>query len=315
MAYPNLLKPLDIGVTTLRNRVLMGSMHTALEETKGGYTKMAKFFGARAKGGVGLIVTGGVSPDMAGRVHVFAGKMTKTSEAVPYREVTDAVHEEGGKICMQILHAGRYAYSPMAVQPSSTKSPITPWWAKAWPLPQWGVDRTIRHFAHCAALAKEAGFDGVEVMGSEGYLINEFLAEHTNKRTDKWGGPYPQRMQFPLEIVKAVRKAVGDDFIVIYRLSMLDLVARGSSIEEIEALAEAMAQPGMANIINTGIGWHESRVPTIATCVPRAAYGFVTKHIREHLRSKNLNIPLVAVNRINTPEIAESVLADGVADM
>eukprot|EP01059_Diplonema_ambulator_P003865 TRINITY_DN13562_c0_g2_i1.p1 TRINITY_DN13562_c0_g2~~TRINITY_DN13562_c0_g2_i1.p1 ORF type:complete len:687 (+),score=270.71 TRINITY_DN13562_c0_g2_i1:45-2105(+) len=315
MSYPHLLKPLDLGFTTLRNRVLMGSMHTSLEETKGGYSKMARFFAERAKGGVGVIVTGGVAPDHHGKVHAMAGKMSKMSEALPYREVTKAVHEEGGAICMQILHSGRYSYSPFGVQPSSTKSPITPWWAKAWPLPNFGVNATIDHFANCAVLAREAGFDGVEIMGSEGYLINEFLVEHTNHRKDKWGGPYNNRMEFPLQIIKETRKRVGKDFIIIFRLSMLDLIEKGSSYEEILQLAEAVAQPGMADIINTGIGWHEARIPTIATKVPRGAYTWVTAAVRQHLRSKGLNVPLVAVNRINTPELAEDVLAKGEADM
>eukprot|EP01063_Lacrimia_lanifica_P011504 TRINITY_DN18265_c0_g1_i1.p1 TRINITY_DN18265_c0_g1~~TRINITY_DN18265_c0_g1_i1.p1 ORF type:complete len:685 (+),score=302.44 TRINITY_DN18265_c0_g1_i1:66-2120(+) len=313
--YPHLLKPLDLGFTTVRNRVLMGSMHTSLEETKGGYSKMAKFFGERAKGGVGLIVTGGVAPDIHGKVHAFAGKMNSLKEAKPYREVTDAVHQEGGKIAMQILHSGRYSYSPYGVQPSSTKSPISPWWAKAWPLPNFGVEKTISNFAHCAVMAREAGFDGVEVMGSEGYLINEFIATHTNKRNDKWGGEYSQRIQFPLEVLRRTREAVGKDFIIIYRLSMLDLIKKGSTMEEVNLLAELIAKEGLADIINSGIGWHEARIPTIQTKVPRAAFTPVTKMVRDHLRGKGLNIPLVAVNRINTPEVAEKVLADGEADM
>eukprot|EP01064_Diplonema_japonicum_P023146 TRINITY_DN33600_c0_g1_i1.p1 TRINITY_DN33600_c0_g1~~TRINITY_DN33600_c0_g1_i1.p1 ORF type:complete len:687 (+),score=192.00 TRINITY_DN33600_c0_g1_i1:46-2106(+) len=315
MAFPNLLKPLDLGFTTIRNRVLMGSMHTSLEETKGGYSKMAKFFGERAKGGVGIIVTGGVAPDMCGKVHGLAGKMSTLSEALPYREVTKAVHDEGGAICMQILHSGRYSYSPIGVQPSSTKSPISPWWAKAWQLPQFGINRTISNFVNCAVLAKEAGFDGVEIMGSEGYLINQFLVQHTNHRTDQWGGDYKNRMEFPLRIIRETRKAVGDDFIIIFRLSMLDLIEKGSTIEEVEQLAEAVAQPGMADIINTGIGWHEARIPTIATKVPRGAFSWVTGHMRKHLQAEGLNVPLVAVNRINTPEMAEQIIESGEADM
>eukprot|EP00754_Rhynchopus_humris_P029771 Rhum_TRINITY_DN15234_c1_g4::Rhum_TRINITY_DN15234_c1_g4_i3::g.145493::m.145493/K00219/fadH; 2,4-dienoyl-CoA reductase (NADPH2) len=313
--YQHLLAPLDLGFTTLRNRVVMGSMHTGLEETAGGYSKMAKFFALRAKGGAGLIVTGGVAPDAFGKVHQFAGKMSTTAEAKPYKEVTSAVHSEGGKICMQILHSGRYAYSPMGVQPSNTKSPISPWWAKAWPLPDWGVRRTIDNFATCAALAQEAGFDGVEIMGSEGYLLNEFLVGRTNKRTDQWGGSYENRMRFPLEVIKAVRARVGRDFIIIYRLSMLDLVEDGSSVEEVLQLAEEVSKPGMADIINTGIGWHEARVPTIQTKVPRAAFSWVTQRVKTHLNEKGVTVPLVAVNRINTPEVAEEILSSGEADM
>ena len=309
------MAPLDLGFTTLRNRVLMGSMHTSLEETAGGYSKMAKFFGERAKGEVGLIVTGGVAPDHFGKVHGMASKMTRASDARPYREVTNAVHQEGGKIALQILHSGRYSYSPFGVQPSDTKSPISPWWAKAWPLPEWGIHQTIENFANTAALARDAGFDGVEIMGSEGYLINEFIAKQTNHRTDGWGGSYENRIRFPLEIIKATRKKVGDDFIIIFRLSMLDLVSKGSSIEEIERLAEEVSKPGMANILNTGIGWHEARVPTIQTKVPRAAFSWVTERVKTHLNEKGYSIPLVAVNRINTPEVAESILENGEADM
>eukprot|EP01061_Rhynchopus_euleeides_P021876 TRINITY_DN35703_c0_g1_i1.p1 TRINITY_DN35703_c0_g1~~TRINITY_DN35703_c0_g1_i1.p1 ORF type:complete len:721 (+),score=321.85 TRINITY_DN35703_c0_g1_i1:262-2163(+) len=245
----------------------------------------------------------------------MGAKMTRASDARPYREVTDAVHQEGGKIALQILHSGRYSYSPFGVQPSDTKSPISPWWAKAWPLPDWGVHKTIENFATTAMLAKDAGFDGVEIMGSEGYLINEFLTQQTNHRTDSWGGEYENRMRFPLEILRETRKKVGDDFIVIFRLSMLDLVERGSSLEEVQRLAEEVAKPGMADIINTGIGWHEARVPTIQTKVPRAAFSWVTQRVKSHLTSKGLNIPLVAVNRINTPEVAESILEKGEADM
>eukprot|EP01060_Flectonema_neradi_P005428 TRINITY_DN13621_c0_g1_i1.p1 TRINITY_DN13621_c0_g1~~TRINITY_DN13621_c0_g1_i1.p1 ORF type:complete len:714 (+),score=168.47 TRINITY_DN13621_c0_g1_i1:73-2142(+) len=313
--FPRLLQPLDLGFTELRNRVLMGSMHTSLEETQGGYSKMARFFGERAKGGTGLIVTGGVAPDHHGKVHAMASKMTTRADSRPYREVTKAVHDEGSKICLQILHSGRYSYSPIGVQPSNTKSPISPWWSKAWPMPEFMINKTIDNFANCASLAREANFDGVEIMGSEGYLINEFLVKHTNKRSDEWGGDYDHRMRFPLEIIKKTREAVGRDFIIIYRLSMLDLIEKGSSLEEVCALAEKIAQPGMADIINTGIGWHEARIPTIATKVPRGAYSWVTKVIRDHLHSKGLHVPVVAVNRINTPEVAEQILHDGEADM
>ena len=313
--FPRLMQPLDLGFTELKNRVLMGSMHTSLEESKGGYSKMAKFFGERAKGGTGLIVTGGIAPDHYGKVHAMASKLTSMAEARPYREVTKAVHEEGSKICMQILHSGRYSYSPIGFQPSNTKSPISPWWSKAWPMPEFMVDKTISNFVNCAALAREANFDGVEIMGSEGYLINEFLVKHTNKRGGPWGGDYEHRMRFPLEIIKKTRETVGRDFIIIYRLSMLDLIENGSSLEEVCELAEKIAQPGMADIINTGIGWHEARIPTIATKVPRSAFSWVTKKVRDHLHSKGLHVPLVAVNRINTPGVAEKILEDGEADM
>eukprot|EP01062_Namystynia_karyoxenos_P073012 TRINITY_DN6973_c0_g1_i1.p1 TRINITY_DN6973_c0_g1~~TRINITY_DN6973_c0_g1_i1.p1 ORF type:complete len:696 (+),score=226.32 TRINITY_DN6973_c0_g1_i1:109-2196(+) len=315
--YPNLLKPLQLASgVTLRNRVLMGSMHTSLEEAPNGFPKMAKFFGDRARGGVGIIVTGGIGPDHFGKVHPKAAKMSTAKEAREYREVTQAVHDEGGLIVMQILHSGRYAYSPIGVQPSPTKSPISPWWAKAWPLPGFGVEHTISNFVRCATLAKEAGFDGVEIMGSEGYLINQFLVEHTNRRSDQWGGPYEQRMRFPLEILRRTREAVGRDFIIVFRLSMLDLIERGSSEEEVLQLAERLCTGDHpVDILNTGIGWHEARIPTIATKVPRAAFSWVTQRVRSHLRSKGIDTPLVAVNRINTPEVAESIIAEGEADM
>lgn len=314
--YTKLLEPLDLGFTTLRNRVLMGSMHTSLEEESGGMAKMAKFFAARARGGVGVIVTGGIGPDHFGKVHLKAAKMSTAAEAREYREVTQAVHDEGGKIVMQILHSGRYAYSPIGVQPSSGKSPITPWWCKAWPLPAAGVEMTVKNFVRCAQLAREAGFDGVEIMGSEGYLINQFLVQHTNKRTDQWGGEYESRMRFPLEVVRRTREAVGKDFIIVFRLSMLDLVARGSTEEEILALAKRLCTgEHTVDILNTGIGWHEARIPTIATKVPRAAFTFVTARFRGLLRAEGIETPLVAVNRINTPEVAEGVLSRGEADM
>ena len=303
--YPNLLKPLDLGFTTLKNRVLMGSMHTGLEE--GDPHKMAKFFAERAKGQVGLIVTGGVAPNRSGWTKPFAGKLTNNKEVKFHKVVTEAVHKEGGKICMQILHAGRYAYIPFNVAPSTSKSPITPF--KARRMPNFLINWTINDFVRTAALAQKAGYDGVEIMGSEGYLINEFLVERTNKRTDKWGGSYENRMRFALEIVKKTKAKVGNEFIIIFRLSMLDLVESGSSWEEIVLLAKELEKAGVT-IINTGIGWHEARVPTISTRVPRAAFTWVTKKMR-----KEVSIPLVTTNRINTPELAEKVLAQGDADM
>ncbi|MEO9802462.1 MAG: NADPH-dependent 2,4-dienoyl-CoA reductase [Reichenbachiella sp.] len=305
--YPHLFEPLDLGFTTLKNRALMGSMHTGLEETKNGFERMATYFGERARGGVGLIVTGGVSPNRQGWVAPFSARMTKSSHARQHQIVADRVHEHGGKICMQILHAGRYGYHPINVAPSAIKSPISPF--KPFGLSERGIQTTISDFARCAALAKEAGYDGVEVMGSEGYLINQFIAQHTNKRTDRWGGSYENRMRFPIEIVKAVRKAVGDDFIIIYRLSMLDLIPQGSDWIEVVQLAKEIEKAG-ATIINTGIGWHEARIPTIATMVPRGAFTWVTKKMKGEV-----NIPLITTNRINKPEVAEQILADGHADM
>lgn len=285
----------------------MGSMHTGLEETKNGFERMATYFGERAKGGVGLIVTGGVSPNRQGWVAPFSARMTKTIHAKKHRIVTERVHEHDGKICMQILHAGRYGYHPLNVGPSAIKSPITPF--KPFALSERGIRTTIIDFARCAALAKEAGYDGVEVMGSEGYLINQFIAQHTNKRTDRWGGSYENRMRFPIEVVKAVRKAVGEDFIIIYRLSMLDLVPQGSDWTEVVQLAKEIEKAG-ATIINTGIGWHEARIPTIATMVPRGAFTWVTRKMKGEV-----NIPLITTNRINMPDVAENILASGDADM
>jgi 2,4-dienoyl-CoA reductase (NADPH2) len=305
--YPKLLKPLDLGFTTLRNRVLMGSMHTGLEEAKDGFKKMAAYYGERAKGGVGLIVTGGIAPDVFGKVQPFAAKLSNDREVEEHKVITKAVHENGGKICMQILHAGRYAYSPLQIAPSRIKAPISKF--KPLPLPSFGVSKTIKNYVRCALLAQKAGYDGVEVMGSEGYLINQFIVTRTNKRTDKWGGSYEQRIQFPVAIVKRIREAVGENFIIIYRLSMLDLIEGGSSWEEIVGLAKAIEKAG-ATIINTGIGWHEARIPTIGTMVPRAAFSFVTKKLKG-----SVSIPLCTTNRINTPEVAEKVLDEGCADM
>ncbi len=305
--YPHLLEPLDLGFTKLRNRVLMGSMHTGLEEGHDGGAAMAAFFAARARGGAGLIVTGGVSPNFSGRVNPVSAWLAFPWQVGSHRRATEAVHSEGGKIALQILHAGRYAYLPLSVAPSRLRSPITPFTPRA--LSSGGVERTIGAYVHCARLAKKAGYDGVEIMGSEGYLINEFIATRTNKRSDAWGGSYENRIRFPVEIVRRVREAVGADFIIIYRLSMLDLVDDGSNWDEIVQLGKAVEEAG-ATIVNTGIGWHEARVPTIATMVPRAAFIEVTRRMRKELR-----VPVVATNRINTPEVAEGLLADGVADM
>jgi 2,4-dienoyl-CoA reductase (NADPH2) len=305
--YPHLLSPLDLGFTVLKNRALMGSMHTGLEEEKDGFERMAAYFAERARGGVGLIVTGGIAPNRAGWVSPFSAKLSTRREMRRHRLIPAAVHAEGGKICLQILHAGRYGYHPLAVAPSAIKSPISPF--KPWALSGGGVERTIRAFVRTAALAQEAGYDGVEIMGSEGYLINQFIVAKTNKRKDQWGGAYEQRIRFPLEIVRRTRAAVGRDFIIIYRLSMLDLVEGGSTWEEVELLAREIERAG-ATIINTGIGWHEARVPTIATMVPRGGFSWVTQRLMGQV-----SIPLIATNRINTPEKAEAILAAGQADM
>ena len=306
-AFPHLLAPLDLGFTTLRNRTLMGSMHTGLEEMPNGFERMAAFFAERARGGVGLIVTGGVGPNEEGCVRAGAAKLSTPEEAEEHKVVTQAVHEAGGKICMQILHAGRYAYSPQLIAPSAIQAPINPFTPRE--LDEEGIEKQIRDFATCASLAQQAGYDGVEIMGSEGYFINQFLVAHTNHRTDRWGGSYENRMRLPVEIVRRVREAVGPNFIIIYRLSMLDLIEGGSSWDEVVMLAKAIEQAG-ATLINTGIGWHEARIPTIATKVPRAAFTKVTAKLRGQV-----GIPLVTTNRINTPEIAEQVLAEGDADM
>ncbi|MEK8087874.1 NADPH-dependent 2,4-dienoyl-CoA reductase [Aquabacterium sp. A3] len=309
--YPHLLSPLDLGFTTLKNRVLMGSMHTGLEDGRD-LSKLAAYFRERAEGGVGLIVTGGFAPNIAGWVKPLAGRMSSASSARRHQVVTRAVHEAGGKIAMQILHAGRYAYHPFAVAPSRIKSPISPF--TPFELSAAGVERQIRAFVDSAVRAREAGYDGVEIMGSEGYFINEFLARHTNQRTDAWGGDYSQRMRLPIEIVRRTREAVGPDFILIYRLSMIDLVPEGSTWAEVRQLGVAIAQAG-ATIINTGIGWHEARVPTIATSVPRAAFAWVTAKLKQDFAEAGIHIPLVTSNRINTPATAEMVLAGGYADM
>ena len=306
-AYPHLLAPLDLGFVTLKNRVLMGSMHTGLEEESDGFERMAAFFGERAKGGVGLIVTGGFSPNLSGRLSPNASQLSFPWQVSKHRLVTEAVHREGGRICLQILHGGRYSYHPLAVAPSRLKAPITPFKPRA--LTRWGIKKTVADYARTARLAQKAGYDGVEVMGSEGYLINQFIAPRTNKRDDEWGGPFENRIRFPVEIVRRVREATGPNFIIIFRLSMLDLVEEGSTWEEVVALAKAIEAAG-ATIINTGIGWHEARIPTIATMVPRAAFTWVTQRMKGEVK-----IPLITTNRINNPQTAEDVLARGDADM
>jgi len=311
-AYPHLFAPLDLGFVRLPNRVLMGSMHTGMEDGRKHFPAMAAYFAERARGGVGLMVTGGFAPNVAGWVKPFAGTLATSGAARRHRLVTDAVHTEGGRIALQILHTGRYGYHPFCVAPSRIKSPISPFAPRE--LSARGIERQIRAFVRCAVLAREAGYDGVEVMGSEGYLINQFLVTHTNHRTDEWGGAYENRMRLAVEIVSRVREAVGPDFIVIYRLSMIDLIPDGSSWPEVVQLAKAVAKAG-ATIINTGIGWHEARVPTIATSVPRGAFAWVTKMMRAELQAAGVDIPLVTSNRINTPEVAEQLLADGSADM
>ncbi len=305
--YPHLLEPLDLGFTTLRNRTLMGSMHTGLEDRKKNFPRLARYFAERAAGGCGLMVTGGFAPNIEGWLAPFASTLNTKSAAKSHRQITAAVHENDGKIALQILHAGRYGYHPLNVSASRIRSPITPFTPRE--LSSKGVDRQIKAYANCAALARDAGYDGVEVMGSEGYFINQFLVTHTNKRTDKWGGPYTNRMQLPVEIVSRVREAVGPDFIIVYRLSMLDLIEDGQTWEEVVMLAKAIEAAG-ATIINTGVGWHEARVPTIATSVPRAAFAWVTQKMKAEV-----SIPLCTTNRINDPAVAEQILADGAADM
>ena len=305
--YQNLLKPLKVGNLSIKNRVLMGSMHTGMEDERNGFAGMAAFYAARARGGVGIIVTGGFAPNRAGWVKPFAEKLSNLKEAKKHHLITGAVHAEGGLICMQILHVGRYGYHPFTVSASAIKSPITPFKPRA--LSNRGVLSTIKDFVKCATLAQEAGYDGVEIMGSEGYLINQFISTHTNKRTDEWGGSYENRIRLALEIVRQTRAAVGPDFILIFRLSMLDLIEKGSTWEEVVLLAKALENAGVS-MISTGIGWHEARIPTIAAMVPRASFTWVTKKLREEV-----SVPLITCNRINTPEIAEEVLSRGDADM
>jgi 2,4-dienoyl-CoA reductase (NADPH2) len=305
--FPHLLQPLDLGFVTLKNRVLMGSMHTGLEEEKDGFRRMAAYYAARAAGGVGLIVTGGVAPNRSGWVAPFSLRLASRSQVRDHTMITEAVHAADGRICMQILHAGRYGYHPLCVAPTSIKAPINRFKPRA--LSNRGILSTMADFVKCAGLAREAGYDGVEIMGSEGYLINQFIAKKTNRREDEWGGSFDNRIRFPLEIVRGVRKAVGEDCIIIFRLSMLDLVKGGSTWAEIVRLAKEIERAG-ATIINTGIGWHEARVPTIATMVPRAGFAWVTRRLMGEV-----TIPLVTTNRINMPEVAEAVLAEGCGDM
>ena len=307
MNYPHLFAPLSLGHVTLPNRILMGSMHTGLEDKAGDYDKLAAYFAERARGGVGLMVTGGIAPSIRGWLKPFGGRLSMPWHKPRHRKLTNAVHAEGGLICMQILHAGRYGYHPLSVAPSKIKSPITPFTPSA--LSSRGVERTIGDFVQCARLAQDAGYDGVEVMGSEGYLINQFIAARTNQRSDAWGGDAHKRMRLPIEIVRRTREAVGKNFIIIYRLSMLDLVDGGQDWDEIVVLAKAIEAAG-ASIINTGIGWHEARVPTIVTSVPRGGFAWVTKKLKGEVA-----IPLITTNRINMPDVAEGILADGAADM
>jgi 2,4-dienoyl-CoA reductase (NADPH2) len=305
--YPHLLAPLDLGFTTLRNRVIMGSMHTGLEDRFFNYPKLAAYFRERAKGGVGLIVTGGISPSRQGWLLPLGGTLNSLFDVPNHRKVTSAVHEEGGKILMQILHAGRYGYQPFVVSASAIKSPISKF--KPRELDEKGILRTISDYVRCAELAKKAGYDGIEIMGSEGYLLNQFLCARTNRRTDHWGGSIENRMRLPVEIVKQVREAVGGDFIIMYRHSLLDLVEGGNTWDDVVAVAKALEKAGV-NIINTGIGWHEARVPTIVTSVPRAAFRSLAGQLR-----KEIGIPVVASNRINMPAEAEDIIANGDADM
>lgn len=307
MPYPNLLKPLDLGFTTLKNRVLMGSMHTGLEDKSGDFPRLAAYFAERAKGGVGLMVTGGFSPNVVGWLAPFSSMLRFGFQVKRHQQVTAAVHEHDSKICLQILHAGRYGYHPLIVSASKTRSPISPFGARA--LSTRGVHAQIKSYVRTAKLAQKAGYDGVEVMGSEGYFINQFLVQRTNHRKDEFGGSYANRMRLPVEIVRRIREACGNNFIIIYRLSMLDMLADGNSWDEVVQLGQAIEQAG-ATIINTGIGWHETRIPTIATSVPRAAFTFVTRKLRG-----SVSIPLVTTNRINMPHTAEAVLARGDADM
>ena len=307
MNYPHLFAPLNLGHVTLPNRILMGSMHTGLEDKASDYDKLATYFAERARGGVGLMVTGGIAPSIRGWLKPFGGRLSMPWHKPRHRKLTNAVHAEGGLICMQILHAGRYGYHPLSVAPSKIKSPITPFTPSA--LSSRGVEQTIKDFVRCAKLAQEAGYDGIEVMGSEGYLINQFIAARTNQRSDAWGGDTASRMRLPIEIVRRTREAVGKNFIIIYRLSMLDLVEGGQDWDEIVTLAKAIEAAG-ASIINTGIGWHEARVPTIVTSVPRGGFAWVTKKLKGEVA-----IPLITTNRINMPDVAEYILADGAADM
>lgn len=306
-SFPHLFTPLDLGFTQLKNRMVMGSMHTGLEDSLGGYSKLARYFGERAKGGVGLIVTGGFSPNLAGKASPLAAQMSNLWHAWQHQSITEAVHKENGKIALQILHTGRYAFHPLAVAPSAVQSPISPF--RPWALSARAIESTISDFVKCAALAKRAGYDGVEIMGSEGYLINQFLVKRTNHRKDQWGGSLENRARFAVEIVRRTREKIGEKFIIIYRLSMIDLVEEGNTWDEIVQIGKAIEAAG-ATLINTGIGWHEARIPTIATSVPRAAFVELTAKMK-----KELKLPLVATNRINMPEVAEAILASGQSDL
>ena len=305
--YSRLLSPLDLGFTTLKNRVIMGSMHTGLEEAKNGYEKMAMFYAERARHGVGLIVTGGIAPNFVGRLEPKASQLSFSWQVKKHKKITEAVHLHGGKICLQILHGGRYSYHPLCVSASAIKSPISPFKPRS--LSSRGIKKTIQDFVNCAKLAQQAGYDGIEIMGSEGYLINQFVAPRTNKRTDNYGGSFKNRIRLSLEIIQATRAQLGDNFIIIYRLSMLDLVEQGSTLDEVIELAKCVESAG-ASILNTGIGWHEARIPTIATMVPRAAFTWITERLKQEV-----SIPTVTTNRINTPEIGELILERGEADM
>ncbi|MDP4535239.1 NADPH-dependent 2,4-dienoyl-CoA reductase [Alkalimonas collagenimarina] len=307
VAYQHLLQSLDLGFTQLKNRVVMGSMHTGLEEEKNGFSKLAAFYAERARGGVGLMITGGISPNFRGNLVPFGSQLSFSWQLNKHREVTAAVHEYDSKICLQLLHAGRYGYHPFNVAPSKIKSPITPFTPSAMSKRQ--IRSTIKDFAQSALLAKKAGYDGVEIMGSEGYLINQFICQRTNQRKDEWGGEFSNRIRFPLETIRAVRERCGDDFIIIYRLSMLDLVEDGNSYDEVVALAKEVEAAGVS-IINTGIGWHEARIPTITTRVPRAAFSWITERVKQEI-----TIPIMATNRINTPQVGEDIIANGQADM
>lgn len=305
--FAALFQPLDLGFTQIKNRILMGSMHTGLEEDKQNLGRLAAFYRERALADVGLIVTGGFAPDRAGRLAPFAAKLTSSYEQQRHEIVTQTVHESGGKIVLQILHAGRYGYHPFIVAPSRLKSPISPF--TPWAMSKRRILKTIDHFVRCASLAKAAGYDGVEIMGSEGYLINQFIVSHTNQRDDEWGGSFTNRIRFPVEVVRRVREAVGEQFIIIYRLSMVDLITDGSSWDEIVTLAKAIEAAG-ATLINTGIGWHEARIPTVAAIVPAAAFTDITKRLKPEV-----SIPVITTNRINTPELANALIAEGSADM
>ena len=304
--FKHLLSPLDLGFTSLKNRVLMGSMHTGLEDEKD-YGKLSEYFAERARGEVGLMVTGGFSPNRSGWLAPFSCKLSSAKETSKHKLVTEAVHRHDGKIALQILHAGRYSYHPLSVAPSRLKSPINPF--TPWTMPRFFIKQTIKDYVKCARLAQDSGYDGIEIMGSEGYLINQFIAPRTNRRKDEWGGSFDNRIRFPLEIVNQIREAVGVSFIIIFRLSMIDLVEGGSLWEEVVSLARKLEQAGVT-IINTGIGWHEARVPTIASVVPHGAFTFISKRIKD-----KINVPVITTNRINTPEEAEAILAEKNADM